>query len=742
MKRDIIVSNRFTYKKANGQGSSGSTPGKFVLRYMSRDERGATEPLAPFTLDNTDAHIKERRYLARERHVDDLKVKAITHDNEAVKKELKALDGLGGRAFGSRNLSLSDRELKEDSRKIQKAFDVGHTAQLMVLSFSEKFLRDHHVLDDDFVYRGDGSYQNMYDQMKMRLAITAGVNQMLDVASFEKPVWVATLQTDTSHLHAHLAVVDTVFSDKRLMVDRSERGKIYDDERAALRHGIAHELDLMDGYRFRRKSKERDLENVKGLVKGLDFHEALYNHELQLIMGSLPDDKQLWQAESSSPDMRYPNEVTRQFVRHVFAEYGEPSGYDAALNRIEKYAMLTAENTIDYNRMRDNGIDRLETRAMNSIYDRLANVSRETSETMPKDGLLFVQSMDDNELKKAVSERGDRFEEFDPFGFELRTRAYQSRTQRHLRGVREHYEHKQEFDSQVHSDDALVMNQFYVNELLYHARLVDKYRSFSAFKLQWDEETRNEFEAIQTEYQAIKATEDFLTQEPDSIAQSFGYDDAADAKKHQTEFVAKVQGRTGVSNGHQLLSYSGMQVLEHQLEQERMIYQRSNQDYTYRAFLKGQLSSREMEAVLSNSSDAPFPPQPAYNLYTPEMFKQAQALDLHDLDVDFYGVPDVSFSKESIDAFTSIYNQRATDYSNAHEYLTATNQSVDVLRSTGRDLSKMQVVLNELYDGEYRVPELHYDEIESSVRKMDETITLDANVQVLQTVHDSLEFEL
>ena len=40
-----------------------------------------------------------------------------------------------GALFGSRNLSLSDRELKEESNKIQQAFDENHAVQLMVISF-------------------------------------------------------------------------------------------------------------------------------------------------------------------------------------------------------------------------------------------------------------------------------------------------------------------------------------------------------------------------------------------------------------------------------------------------------------------------------------------------------------------------------------------------------------------------------------------------------------------------------
>lgn len=737
VKKAIIVKNRYTVK-SNGVGSSGSTPGKFVLRYMSRDERGATEPLVPFTLDDNDVPRKDARYSARGIEIDNIKASNISHNNEDVKKRLKSIDGLGGRAFGSRNLSLSDRELREDSRKIQAAFDEGHTAQLMVISFSEKFLKEHNVLDSDFVYKGDRSYQNMYDQMKMRIAISRGINDMLDVHDYQNPVWVATLQTDTSHLHAHLAVVDTEFSDKRLRVDGTERGKINDKEKDALRHGIAHELDLMSHYSFRQKNKERDLQNVRGLVKDLDFHEASYNKELQLILGSLPEDKLLWDVNNVSPEMRYPNELSRQFVNRLFNDYGEQTGYNAAITKLSDYAYRNSDNEEMRKTMIANGKQSIEDVAINAIYHKLDNVSRETS-LIPKEGMLLVQSMDDDTLKKAVVDRGDRDEEFDPFGFELRSRAYRDRTVKHMREVKQNYENKQEYDNQQQSLDSQVMIQFYINEMLYHAKLVDKYRSFSAYDVTWDESVREDYDVVKRQYDAIVKTEELLNMPLDDIAKEYGYKSLEDAKNHQSEFSARVQEIDGIENGQRLLSYNGHVVMEQQLHNMHDSYQKANEDYAYRGFMAGSLNYRELTDTLTDRDKIPYPPQASSNLYDESLFNEVQALDLHDLDVDFYGVPDVEISRQSIEQFADSYNERVGYYTNANQYLKNTYQDVNVLKSCRNDLVKMSKTLTDLYDKTYDIPEIEYNDMD--VKTVTETISLDENVQVLETIQNELDLE-
>ena len=65
----------------------------------------------------------------------------------------------------------------------------------------------------------------------------------------------------------------------------------------------------------------------------MDFHEASYNRELQLVMGSLPDDKTLWNTRSSDISMRYPNEVARGFVQRLYNDYPDPTGYREAFKR-------------------------------------------------------------------------------------------------------------------------------------------------------------------------------------------------------------------------------------------------------------------------------------------------------------------------------------------------------------------------------------------------------------------------
>ena len=235
MKKDIVISNHFTTKRSDGSATRGATPGQFVIRYMSRDEKGATEPLAPFMLDSRDEFNKDTlRYKARELEVEDIKAEMLDHDGIDIKRRFKKIDGLGGRAFGKKNLSMSDKELKTESSKIQKAFDDNHAVQLMVISFSEKFLREYDVLDDDFVYTGDGSYKNSYDQMKLRMAINNGIEELVDVGGYADPVWVATLQVDTSHLHCHLALCDQEFSPDRSRNDGDDRGKIWEAEKNAL----------------------------------------------------------------------------------------------------------------------------------------------------------------------------------------------------------------------------------------------------------------------------------------------------------------------------------------------------------------------------------------------------------------------------------------------------------------------------------------------------------------------------
>ena len=61
LKDSIVIKNRFTYKTGSSGGTRGSTPGEFVLRYMSRPN--ATENITPAKLKEKDTYIT--KYMAK-----------------------------------------------------------------------------------------------------------------------------------------------------------------------------------------------------------------------------------------------------------------------------------------------------------------------------------------------------------------------------------------------------------------------------------------------------------------------------------------------------------------------------------------------------------------------------------------------------------------------------------------------------------------------------------------------------
>ena len=74
---------------------------------------------------------------------------------------------------------------------------------------------------------------------------------------------------------------------------------------------------------------------------------------------------------------------------------------------------------------------------------------------------------------------------------------------------------------------------------------------------------------------------------------------------------------------------------------------------------------------------------------------------------------------------------------NARDYLEETDQSLESIRTTELDLYRMRDTVEKLYDGEFEVPELVFDEIEKK-KQLDKTITLDTNIQVLESLHEEL----
>ena len=113
LKQSIVVKNQFTVKTGDSSGRRGTTPGRYVTRYMAR--KGATEPIAPIRQSRTDDFIQ--KYMARESATE-----ALRNPIE-VQRKAEEVVKFGGVAFGYGQVALSDDELIDASNDIQKCFD-------------------------------------------------------------------------------------------------------------------------------------------------------------------------------------------------------------------------------------------------------------------------------------------------------------------------------------------------------------------------------------------------------------------------------------------------------------------------------------------------------------------------------------------------------------------------------------------------------------------------------------------
>ena len=445
------------------------------------------------------------------------------------------------------------------------------------------------------------------------------------------------------------------------------------------------------------------------------------------IMGSLPVNRELWASDSRDSSMKYPNEVARGFVQRLYNDYPEQTGYKDAFQRIVDIA--------DSDEFVENGRKELIDRGVDALYNQIKQVGDD--DTSVKTDLLKVQSMDDDALKRAILARGERLEEFDPFGFELRTRAYNNRIRKHTRIVEDNAKALIDYNASEHSVDASRMAIYYETEMLYHAETSDKYRSFFAWRVERDSDVRDMYESVLESYETLKNREQLLETPLDDVLNKYGYESVDDARLHIDEFNARVLLDTRVSDAALLLTNTGRKVYEQHIEPVRKEYELANQLYAVEAYKKGQISAPMLVEVFRNKEQAPFPPQAMSDLYSKEYFERIKSHDLHDLDVDYYGQSRVGFNRHVVEQFADQYNMRLSAYVGARDYLEETNQDTVLLKPTEQDLYKMRDTVEQLYEGRFEIPKL---EVEQEIRRkqLEKTITLDTDIEVLESLHNEL----
>lgn len=634
LKQSIVIVNEFTVKGKSGQGSRGSTPGDYVLRYMGRN--GASEDLTPVRFDS-EAYVE--RYMLRKEAVD------TGESISGIKEEMRNIQGLGGLGFGYGEVSLSHQSLKRASKDIQKQFDAGKTVMKTVLSFDEEYLRDNKIIDQGFTCEKCGDYRGNIDQMKLRMAIMNGMEKLSK--DYDDLQYVGVIQVDTMHVHCHLAMVDR--GKGRRSTAGTQNGRITERGKRILRRGIDSFLDEKQSVKLMSSNVQQDKRNTLCFIKKYT-HEMMDEHGTpQFLLACLPKDKRLWRAGTNRKDMQKANQLVRDLVSDILAE--PDSGYREALHSIEKYAVtrqmregLSEEEThLLYQR----GQKQLFEDCMNGVYAVLRQIPDE--ERTVQTPMMMAMSMDYETM--AAKQQEDPMIEF---GFRLR--SYSSRLTHHREERKVYRTAVQSYEqAEEKSEESKPLYAFFKFEENYHARLMSKYHHFLSF-LPPTEEYEDGFHELMHYKHRIQNLKK-LRADPSPRRMK---------AEHAEEYGVKVFGE----HGGKYLTFAP-DIIDRRITRMEDTYQMMEEDFKY------QLSQWGMSLDETGVSKQ-----------TPYAFSEVKALDLHHLSYDF--PEDFPISKSNLDIFTEAADERYRLYQNAKLYLMSSGQEAAISQLPEVDIRIMK----------------------------------------------------
>lgn len=581
---DIVIINEFSVKN-NGKGSRGSSPGNYVMDYMSRYD--ATEILAPVRLEESDdfaLRYKQREAFAEENGAD-------VQNCKAKFKQIQKHAGLG---FGYGSISLSEAKLKAASKDLQAQFDAGKTVMKTVLSFNEAYLRKYKLIPDDFKFRKLGDYRGNIDQMKLRLGIMSGLDVL--AKDYDNLKYVGVIQVDTRHVHCHLAMVDS--GQGTLMSDGTQKGKLTGSQKSRLRRNIDTYLDSVKYVRFMSSSVAIDKRNASMFVKRMKHKEIQKNSPAQILAACLPIDKRLWTASSNHQTMQRANEFARNYVRNFLNQ--SDSGYKQIKANIVAYADkqqgITSE---EYKRIIKTGERKVEDECINAIYNSMKKV-RATDKTVHSRMLDLVSTS----LQDSVAKKNDGLSEF-----AYRLRSFGSRLNHHkekreaAHNIVTNYEEAKK-DGNT-SDDSLPVYLFFKFEEEYNEKLMCKYQRFLHFIPSLNS-YRRELEALVKQRNDIAAVKSMLN---DKSPRNMSENEA-------DEYCKKKYNQWG---GRFLVSVP--EVVEVRLERMQSNFNQNKTNFDFKLIADGLSVNLEDD-------------EPEFKPFVKYAFEKVKALDIHHLDYD------------------------------------------------------------------------------------------------------------
>jgi hypothetical protein len=638
LKQSIVVKNQFTVKTGDSGGRRGTTPGRYVTRYMAR--KGATEPIAPIRQSRTDDFIQ--KYMARESATETLR------NPIEVQRKAEDVVKFGGVAFGYGQVALSDEELIDASNDIQRCFDEGKTVLKTVISFDEDYLRENDIIDSNFVFQKAGDYRGHIDQLKLRRAIMSGLERM--GRSYDDLQYIGVIQVDTGHVHCHLAMVDKGVG--KLVDNGEQKGKITQRAMNQFRRGVDLELDNQKTIQYMASHFQAEKRNVKSFVKKMSYI-AIDEHGLgQLMLAALPDNSNLWRADSNDKRMIKANRLAREFVRNIFNK--DESGYREAQAGVLAYVNKRAEredlSDKEQQYLIGRGYKQIEDKAINSVYETLRQYRDNDFKVHTR--MLDIAVSD---LDQLASQRDDPLAQF---GYRLR--SYSSRRKHHMEEKHKYKKLVSELESKSDRNEvADAFLEFYRHEMLYNAQLQAKYQTFLSFlpkRNEFEQDVRDliDYEKRMIDLERMINDKSMRRMKPEN-AENFGYS-------------------TYGQHGGKYVALKNTSILEARLDVMRETLKKHESDLNDKLFDAGFKLVRDVDKF-SLVPDLPY------------KFDDVKALDLHHLGYDFLYDADVSVT--NVVKFVLMAKERSMLYDKVEYYLKNTEQEEALSQFDGEDIRLM-----------------------------------------------------
>lgn len=684
VKKDIVIVNEFTIKKGE-KGSRGSSPGNYVINYMMRkDATEVLNPVEPLKGIDSKGNIFDyaMEYMLREEASEEpismrFKMRNDISDSSKTEKEMvykfKDNERLSGIGFSGEKLSLSDGEARKTAKKIQEMYDKGQTVQKIVISFSDDFLLETGILSQAWVDEGAGSKRGFTDQFKLREAVRQGVNNMTSKGGYKNPIFMGSIQYDTKHLHCHLVLTDESMDMKRKSVDGNLRGKLSDEDKSRIRRGIVLQLKYLRNYKMLHKSIDLERRNLVTFIKDFTERRIDRSGSLQLLLASLPENKNWWRARSNRKVMRRPNSIANDIIDYVFQNYPVSSGYNKIMRDIESYAKERAKtdglNRREQEKFVKNGINLMRERAINGIYSFLKTISPDRYEV--RTSMINLAAKDMEELLPDISEE----KEFDPVMFEIRVRGYYARRNYHKKKALEFKKYIDEFRVSDYSEDSVSVLDFYKTEMDYHMKVAEKYHHFLNFRTGNEEadieETKFSFERMKGFQEEINLQERFLN----NIPPLFDMNDVNDVDLFVLE-------NYGLKNGSWYYDDNLREVITDEIARKKEKLEKIREDYLLLCFSKNLSCNSDDEDIFVAPHEG-----------TIFKFEDVKALDMHSLDFDFpFGT---KVTDKNIQNFIDQLRKRVNAYNGMVRYVTGTEQENN-FQDVGKDIKDMLKFASEI----------------------------------------------